>query len=686
MWWTESLDDFRKELRKKKEKLYKGVTGVSNGKEGDRFYFCDFSAKKESDNQEENAAIIQCLKTLREQSRRAKERQDKAVFKKKNKSPIKVNKEVNIYKEDYGYKPQPSETVTLKSFLKDSKRRLGGQFKNGNIKKFASQIRKSSILSKKERQMLEESLRKYLPKGFKKMKKKRNLSPSNKEWMNTKSRIDYSIFSKDERNDSQLKFFKSNNPKLKAKHNIQFATNQKQMKLENLIDKKRKIDTGLDEHYSHGNSTIKDQHSLPKIGFKDKKENSKLDQIKYKFLDHVGTEYDYQGSGRGNAIPGFDVSRLSHGSVMSNGFKKKVSIKARAKGMLVSTKKKSRKKGPRLMGTKAITAKKKQFGSKKIFRSENPHLRTAPDVIRKSNRVKKQIYNTKKIKQASTPKNIINYMRNNKPRTTNKSSKRHENKPSQNRKTKLKQVERTVEGDFGFFDFSGRYNKHNNLAIGLDSVKSFENLGRFVSQNKMRKSGSSKKRLGYSSSSVNKQRSGKLKVKIESERHSAINVNRFKLSKFKANGIPTRNPLKGKKKVFKGLEHKNATHKSRHAKNLTIETYSPKNGFFKQKLLKNLTEKHINKKGFFDEPSQYYQRITKKKTKDFVSSKQVRKSSLITSKSKKNGNKRGTLPSQQVYNHIRMGDSNVKNKFIINIGNVQKGATQPNKVQMTGKV
>ena len=55
----------------------------------------------------------------------------------------------------------------------------------------------------------------------------------------------------------------------------------------------------------------------------------------------------------------------------------------------------------------------------------------------------------------------------------------------------------------------------------------------------------------------------------------------------------------------------------------------------------------------------------------------IQKNKKILQKSGKQGakgrllNTRGKLP-QQVYNNIRMGDSNVKNKFIINIGNLQR--------------
>jgi hypothetical protein len=685
-WWTQSLDDFKKELKIKKEKLYQGKSNEFSSKEVDKFYFCDFSAKKDENIQEDNKAIEKTLKVLREKSQQMRQIQNTNVFKKK-KDPEKINKlktknskELNIYKDDFNKKNKFKEALTLKSFLNN---KIRGTTLRGELKKQKkynkTEIRKSSMMTKKNQELLQESLRKYLPKGFKKMKKKKkmglNTTKNKKSNKNTSS-----MLSKESKIDN---FFKTNNSKKSNKSKklkLMYPKSQKQMKLDSLIQESRR--TGLSGQEDSGiGLNSKKEKSLPKIAMTLNSHKNISQYYSKRYLEKTRTEYDYLGSERATELSKFDISRLSHGSMISNRLKKKVCIKKRPKNVKQSAGKKSKKKSSRLIGTKAITAKKRKFEKKKYFRSENPHLKTAPDIIKKTNPIPKENTVFKNRKDISIPKNLMKNLKSNK--YTNKLKKLGiYSKLPKSFKNGKKLHDKTIEGNFGIFDFSIK--PQGDVPVIGSEVKSYESLTRLFSQNPKKSHTKSNKRIGYSSSSLKKQRapSGVIGQK-KYNRGSTFTSQKMKINKVKLSSLAKTNPFKGKKKMFKGLMNKYSSHKIKNFKNLTINTFSPKNGFFKHKVLKNLTDKNKSKKGFFNDSMNNYFKIAGALDTFEKPATSLNKMKIIGEKSKR-ANFSNKLP-QQVYNNIRMGDSNVKNKYIINIGNLQRSNTSSRKAEKTNK-
>ena len=685
-WWTESLDDFKKELKIKKEKLYNGKSSESTSKEVDKFYFCDFSAKKDENVQEDNKAIVKTLKVLREKSQQMRKIQKANIFRKKklpekfDKLGAKNSKELNIYKDELNKKGKFKEALTLKSFLKNKAKgkHLRGELKTQ--KKFnKTELRKSSMMTKKNQESIQDSLRKYLPKGFKKIKKNKKFGLNSTK---TKDKLgnqnSHSMISKDSKIDN---FFKSNKSKKSKKTLLLYPKSQKQMKLDSLIKTSKR--TGLSGNEdSCFELKSKKEKSLPKIAMTLNSHKNISQYYSKRFLEKTRTEYDYLGSDRATEMSKFDISRLSHGSMISNRLKKKVCIKKRDKDLKASLGKKAVKKSSRLIGAKAITAKKRKFETKKYFRSENPHLKTAPDIIRKTNPIMKEKSMFKNKKDISIPKHLIKHLKSNKYTNKLKKFGIYAKMPKKFKKGK-KMNDKTIEGNFGIFDFSIK--PQGEIPVIGKDVKSYESLTRLFSQNPKKTQSKSTKRIGYSSSSVKKHRlpSGVIGQK-KFNRGSTLTSQKMKINKVKLSNLAKPNSFKGKKKMFKGLINKYSNHKLKNSKNLTIDTFSPKNGFFKHKVLKNLTDKNKNSKGFFnDSMNNYFKIAGGYDTVDNAGKKKKGKRNLIGEKPT-SGKLRNKLP-QQVYNNIRMGDSNVKNKYIINIGNLHRSNTSGNKNEMLNK-
>ena len=542
------MDDFRKELRIKKEKLYKGSSSESTSKQVDKFYFCDFSAKKEDKSEENDKEIMKCLKVLREKSRKIKKNKNNNVFKKKkhpetfNKPSKKSSKELNIYKDEILKKTKYKDTLTLKSFLKNKGRFNNLRTEIKKQKKFhKTEIRKSSMMNKKHNDFLQESFRKYLPKGFKKMKKKKSKGlNSTKNKGKFQSKNSNSMLSKESKIDN---FFKANKIKKTKKKLLMYPKSQKQVKLDSLIQASRR--TGLtNQEDSCFDLKSKKEKSLPKIAMTLNSHKNISQYYSKRYLDKTNTEYDYLGSDRGTELSKFDVSRLSHGSMISNKLKKKVCIKKRPKHPMTSLTKQTKKKSSRFISKKAITAKKKKNDLKKFFRSENPHLKTAPDIIKKSHYTPKENSILKSRKEVSIPKNLMKHLKSNKFSNKLKKFGVYAKLPKSFKKGK-KLHDRTIEGNFGIFDFSV---KPQVLKNGKE-IKSYESLTRLFSQKPKKGGSKSKKRIGYSSSSLKKQRgiSGTIEEK-DFKRYSAINSQKIKINKMKLGNIGKGNPFKGKKK------------------------------------------------------------------------------------------------------------------------------------------
>lgn len=631
----------------------------------DKFYFCDFSAKKEDSRGRENRAMEICLKALRQKSQKVRKAQTAKVFRKK-KAPEKVqrgasknSRELNIYRDDSGAKSF-KETLTLKSFLKNKVKYKALKTEGRLPRKLnRTEVRKSSMLTRQNKELLQESLRKYLPKGFKKMKKKRTGALNS-----TKTRAQehsQSVLSRESRPEP---FFKSGKARKRGKPLLQYPKSQKQMKLDSLIHASRR--TGLTGQEDSGlEARASKEKSLPKIGVKGSQKNISQFYSK-RYLEKTKTEYDYLGSERQTEQSKFEVSRLSHGSMISNRLKKKVCIKKRPKDGAKSV---AKKKGAKGAQAKAITAKKKKFEKKKYFRSENPHLKTAPDMARKYPLVPKENSVFRNRKDVSIPKHLIRHLKSNKLLGRARKPAAFKTLPKTSKKPRVA-AEGTLEGNFGIFDFSAKPPGEAPL-VGKE-VRSYDSLTRLFSQNPKKGAGKGKKRAGYSSSSLKKQRlpSGLGGAK-KYTRGSAFTLQKAKTGKVRLGTLG--NPFKGKKKAQKGLSSKFSSQKLRHLKNLTIETFSPKNGFFKQKLLKNWTDKNKSRKAFFNDSMNNYFRVAGALEPPEAPTQSVGKAKG-----------QGKLP-QQVYNNIRMGDSNVKNKFIINIAHLQHSNSSNPKKDSRGK-
>lgn len=620
-----------------------------------------------------------CLKVLREKSQSMRKVQKANIFKKK-KAPEKLHRvasrELNIYREEPKAKSF-KEALTLKNFLKNKVKYKTVKTESKLPKKLnKTEFRKSSMMTRKNKELLQESLRKYLPKGFKKMKKKRNAGLNS-----TKIKADYSTSGVSGEGGTD-QFFKSGKIKKQGKHLVKYPRSQKQMKLDSLIHASRR--TGLTNHEDSAlDLHAKKDKSLPKIAMMMNSHKNISQFYSKRYLEKTKTEYDYLGSDRATDLSKFDLSRLSHGSMISNRLKKKVCIKKRPDEPATSVSKLAKKKAIKLGKGKgkATTAKKKKFEKKKYFRSENPHLRTAPDVIRKHNLRPKEKSVFKSRKDVSIPKHLIKHLRSNKVLTRHKKVATHKTLPKTSKKLK-KRVDGKAEGNFGIFDFSAK--AQNEIPIIGKEVKSYESMTRLFSQNPKKAQSKSNKRVGYSSSSLKKQRlpSGVIGQK-KYTRGSAFYAQKVKINKVRLGNLGNANPFHGKKKVLKGITSKYSSQKSRNLKNLTIDTYSPKNGFFKQKILKNWTEKNNTKKGFFNDSMNNYFRIAGQMDNREAPTRSVGKAKVIGEKPR--GSKlRSKLP-QQVYNNIRMGDSNVKNNFIINIGNLQRSGNSNPKSETQGK-
>ena len=675
------MDDFKKELKMKKEMLYNGKSSESTSKQVDKFYFCDFSAKKGEDEQEEGRAIEKCLKVLREKSQKLQKQKAVNLFKKKKepntieRSGKKNSREINLFKEDKTKKTKLKDTLTLKSFLKNKAKLNNLKNEIKTQKKFnRTEVRKSSMM--KNQDGLQDSLRKYLPKGFKKMTKKKKGLNSTKNKLKLQTKNSNIISSKDNKVDN---FFKTNKTSKPVKSFLIYPKSQKQVKLDSLIrDTRRTGLTGQDD--SGLDFPSKKDKSLPKIGMALHSQKNVSKYYSKRYLEKTRTEYDYLGSERGTDLSKFDVSRLSHGSMISNKLKKKVCIKKRKQEPLASIKK--QKKSCKFVGAKAITAKKRKLETKKYFRSENPHLKTAPDIIKKSNQVPKENSIMKNRKEISIPKHLIKNLKTNKFSNKIKKFGMFSKFPASFRKSK-KLNDKTIEGgNFGIFDFSVK--PPSKGSKNSKEVKSYESLTRLFSQNPKKTQSKSNKRIGYSSSSLKKQRlTTEAPVEKKFTRCSTYNSQKMKINKVKLSSLAKNNPFKGKKKVFKGISSKYSSQKLKNFKNLTIDTFSPKNGFFKHKVLKNLTDKNKSTKGFFnDSMNNYFQiagglELAENPARSVGKANFKREKGSVTKKKNK-------VP-QQVYNNIRMGDSNVKNKFIINIGNLPKTNPSNNKVNLPGK-
>ena len=687
-WWTESLDDFKKELKIKKEMLYTGKSSELTSKQVDKFYFCDFSAKKEDIQMDENEAIMKCLKVLREKSQKVKEQRASNLFKKK-KAPELVEKpqkknanEQKLNPEPTVKKGKPKDILTLKNFLKNKGRlnNLKGDYKTQK-KINRTEIPRSSILQKKNQDNLQESLRKYLPKGFKKMKKKKSKAQnSTKNQDVTLQKHSSSILSKESKIDN---FFKTSKNKKGPKKLFAYPKSQKQVKLDSLIHGGRRTGATTGDDSGLGVYTKKEK-SLPKIALMMNSHKNISQHLSKRYLEKTQTEYDYMGSDRNAEVSKFDYSRLSHGSMISNNLKKKVCIKKRDKKPIVSLKKQP-KKSQKLGVAKAITAKKRKLETKQYFRSENPHLKTAPDIIRKSKKASKKGTMLKPRKEISIPKNLMKHMKANHFSNKMKSIGVMSKLPKSFRKAP-KLHDQTIEGgNFGIFDFSVKPSSKG--IVSANDKKSYDNLTRLFSQKPKKANAMSSKRLGYSSTSVKKQRlTTDHLLEKKYNRCATYNSQKMKINKVKLSALAKNNPFKGKKKAFKGLTGKYSGNKMKNFKNLTINTFSPKNGFFKQKVIKNLTDKNVNKnnKGFFNDSTNNYFQMSNGFSSNENQKVVAGKLKLLSKKGSQAKSKK-KLPQQQVYNNIRMGDSNVKNKFIINIGILPKPASAQNKPDLLEK-
>ena len=625
------------------------------------------------------------------------------------------------------------EAVSLKKFLekKKSRRNLIKVHKG-----YQTEIRKSSMM--KEKRRMDNSLRKYLPKGFKKLKgagyhldskgfKKKISDPRA-----VKSKADNSLPSADDiithRNSKGhyiMKKHKVNRGAGNIKGNLQHtAKSLRAVKFENLLTKpvQSKKDSTYKSMAKAPKNSLLGPRSLPKINTSHKNffrvsEKGIAPRLDFKphFSKVANTEYDYLNSQRDTAggTSGFEGSRLSHGSMISNNLRKKMALPPRSgksnlnkkkrkigthaskKGKRVEYAMKPRKHGKKRQSQhgkgrgnvnglprgafKAITAKKKpRTDWKGAFSKDNPHLRTAPEMMRKStpksklglknviNRHRKQLpfgdsgHMISTHNKKSKAKFSTNYSHNPQTKTKNRSG--TQKKPRQDPWVQMPgwyhgapgqriKTPRDEDG-LGVFDFS---NKPHHEKV-FDTGNSFEHMNRFYNNAGSRKNISNKH---FSSSSVNKKVNKGYEAAKLMGRHSAINTPLTRFSTLEINQ-PRVSKVSRPGKMTKPPSKYTSKYKSKSPKNLTLDKAGPggKYGKYKSKLLRNLTEKQTSsQRVLFD---------------GGVGQKMTR----AASKPLKTQNSKGTFDrrdqqfrqKQNVYNHIRLGDSNVSNKFIINLG------------------
>lgn len=639
-----------------------------------------------------------------------------------------------------------SEAVSLKKFLekKKSTRKLMKMTKG-----YQTEIRKSSMMKSKRR--IDDSLRKYLPKGFKKTKankskyeskgyKKKKISDPRE----VKSKFDNSIPSEEDfiaKKSIKVKYELMKH-KIKRgegstiKSGIKAPKSLRAMKFENLLANNIAIkkDSTYQSMSKAPKNSLLGPRSLPKINGSHKnfyrgsdKGNPGRIDFKPHFSKVANTEYDYLNSQRDTAggNSGFDGSRLSHGSMISNNLRKKVAVPVRAgksninkkkkkSGMQISKKgkrveyamkpKKNQKKRQSKQGKgrgkvnglprgafKAITAKKKKPRGewKQAFSKDNPHLRTAPEMMRKStpkskmglknviNRHKKQMpfADSTHLISASIQKKKAKFLTNYSKNSQNNQMKRSEKQkgsrpelwvqvPGWYRGPPSQRVKTPREEDgLGIFDFS---TKHNQDKI-FDTGNSFEHMNRFFNPMNSRKNTTGKH---FSSSSVNKKANKAYDGSKMMGRHSAINTQLTRFSTLEMNNPRGSKISRGSKASKTGTKYsqKWTANDKKSPKNRTIDGLGPasKLGKFKSKLLRNLTEKNSSSQRVLFEGGigQKFSRANSKPSK--------LKSGGVGFESTEHHFRQ----KQNVYNHIRMGDSNVSNKFIINLGQT-KGKNSP---------